>query len=84
MKDRKHQTIRHGIDKDSDGYKVAATGLTRPEVIELLIAIRRLELFRLMDVDVDVVETSARTMAEFEEKTQERGKMHANKDHTEQ
>lgn len=69
MADAPRQQITHKLDRahgGADGYSLTCTGLTRAEVIELLVVMRRLDLFRVMEVDADTVENGARTMAQFE------------------
>lgn len=63
----RHMTaIKRTLDHDEAGYKLSCEGLTRGEVLELLIAMRRLELYRLMEVETDIVEKAARTMGEYD------------------
>lgn len=61
------QHIAHTLTQRPDKtYDLGIVGLTRAETAEVLLSIRRLELFRLMEVDSDIVETASRQMAQFE------------------
>jgi hypothetical protein len=58
--------IRHRLLKTEGAFTFMAKGLTRAEALELEMLIRRLELFRVAQIDCGVVEDAMRTMARFE------------------
>ena len=66
MSKHDHEPVQFGLGKNGHGYNLAVKGLTRGEVLELFVVIRRLDLYRTVEIDSDVVENAMRTMARFE------------------
>lgn len=61
-----YEPIQYGIGKNGDRYNVAVKNLTRGEVLELSVVLRRLDLYRVSMLDTDVVESAIQSMAKFE------------------
>jgi len=62
----KHRLVRDGtLPSGEPAFNFGVHALTRGEAMEFLITLRRLELYRLAEIDTDIVERAMKTMASF-------------------